>query len=95
MLRDIDVPVALPFDDPIPEVGRTAGRKSHLPSARRLPLQDQLAASVGSKLQLKLWYDKLELQLIVTVIGAFELSPREDGSPRNAYVKIHLLPDRR
>uniref|UniRef100_A0A7N6BXC7 Regulating synaptic membrane exocytosis 2b n=1 Tax=Anabas testudineus TaxID=64144 RepID=A0A7N6BXC7_ANATE len=42
----------------------------------------------------KLWYDKVGHQLIVTVLGAKELPVREDGRPRNPYVKIYFLPDR-
>lgn len=34
-------------------------------------------------------------QLIVTVLGAKELPVRDDGRPRNPYVKIYFLPDRR
>lgn len=59
------------------------------------------AAHPGSTLtpgclsQLKLWYDKVGHQLIVTVLGAKELPVRDDGRPRNPYVKIYFLPDRR
>ncbi|XP_055749055.1 regulating synaptic membrane exocytosis protein 2-like [Salvelinus fontinalis] len=45
-------------------------------------------------LQVKLWYDKVGHQLIVTILGAKEFPSREDGRPRNPYVKIYLLPDR-
>uniref|UniRef100_A0A671VT30 Regulating synaptic membrane exocytosis 2 n=1 Tax=Sparus aurata TaxID=8175 RepID=A0A671VT30_SPAAU len=44
--------------------------------------------------QVKLWYDKVGHQLIVTILGAKDLPPREDGRPRNPYVKIYFLPDR-
>lgn len=44
---------------------------------------------------MKLWYDKVGHQLIVTVLGAKELPVRDDGRPRNPYVKIYFLPDRR
>ncbi|XP_032815527.2 regulating synaptic membrane exocytosis protein 1-like isoform X19 [Petromyzon marinus] len=47
------------------------------------------------RLSIKLWYDKVGYQLIVTVLSATELPPREDGRPRNPYVKIYFLPDRR
>ncbi|MED6244359.1 hypothetical protein ATANTOWER_006353, partial [Ataeniobius toweri] len=43
---------------------------------------------------IKLWYDKVGHQLIVTVLGAKELPVRDDGRPRNPYVKIYFLPDR-
>ncbi len=46
-------------------------------------------------LQVKLWYDKVGHQLIVTILGAKDLPSREDGRPRNPYVKIYFLPDRR
>nr|XP_003201789.3 regulating synaptic membrane exocytosis protein 2-like isoform X1 [Danio rerio] len=47
------------------------------------------------RVQVKLWYDKVGHQLIVTILGAKDLPPREDGRPRNPYVKIYFLPDRR
>ncbi|XP_034084993.1 regulating synaptic membrane exocytosis protein 2 isoform X33 [Gymnodraco acuticeps] len=46
------------------------------------------------RVQVKLWYDKVGHQLIVTILGAKDLPPREDGRPRNPYVKIYFLPDR-
>ncbi|XP_013877896.1 regulating synaptic membrane exocytosis protein 2 [Austrofundulus limnaeus] len=46
------------------------------------------------RIQIKLWYDKVGHQLIVTVLGAKELTVRDDGRPRNPYVKIYFLPDR-
>nr|XP_023008995.2 regulating synaptic membrane exocytosis protein 2 isoform X7 [Maylandia zebra] len=46
------------------------------------------------RIQVKLWYDKVGHQLIVTVLGAKELPARDDGRPRNPYVKIYFLPDR-
>nr|XP_043874809.1 regulating synaptic membrane exocytosis protein 2-like isoform X13 [Solea senegalensis] len=46
------------------------------------------------RIQVKLWYDKVGHQLIVTVLGAKELPPQDDGRPRNPYVKIYFLPDR-
>ncbi|XP_028326942.1 regulating synaptic membrane exocytosis protein 2 isoform X16 [Gouania willdenowi] len=46
------------------------------------------------RVQVKLWYDKVGHQLIVTILGAKDLQPREDGRPRNPYVKIYFLPDR-
>ncbi|XP_073488224.1 regulating synaptic membrane exocytosis protein 2 isoform X36 [Aquarana catesbeiana] len=46
------------------------------------------------RVQIKLWYDKGGHQLIVTILGAKDLPSREDGRPRNPYVKIYFLPDR-
>ncbi|KAG7317381.1 hypothetical protein KOW79_019679 [Hemibagrus wyckioides] len=49
---------------------------------------------LSGQLSVKLWYDKVGHQLIVTVLGAKDLPAREDGRPRNPYVKIYFLPDR-
>ncbi|XP_056618334.1 regulating synaptic membrane exocytosis protein 2 isoform X17 [Triplophysa dalaica] len=49
---------------------------------------------LSGQLTVKLWYDKVGHQLIVTILGAKDLSSREDGRPRNPYVKIYFLPDR-
>ncbi|XP_047216377.1 regulating synaptic membrane exocytosis protein 2 isoform X6 [Girardinichthys multiradiatus] len=49
---------------------------------------------IAPRVQVKLWYDKVGHQLIVTILGARDLPPREDGRPRNPYVKIYFLPDR-
>ncbi|XP_067888409.1 regulating synaptic membrane exocytosis protein 2 isoform X1 [Heterodontus francisci] len=46
------------------------------------------------RVQIKLWYDKVGHQLIVTILGAKDLPFREEGRPRNPYVKIYFLPDR-
>nr|XP_054601015.1 regulating synaptic membrane exocytosis protein 2 isoform X8 [Nothobranchius furzeri] len=46
------------------------------------------------RIEIKLWYDKVGHQLIVTVLGAKELPVRDDGRPRNPYVKVYFLPDR-
>ena len=40
-------------------------------------------------------YDKDSGILNVTVIGADGLTPREGYQPRNPYVKLYFLPDRR
>ncbi|KTF91308.1 hypothetical protein cypCar_00033703 [Cyprinus carpio] len=50
---------------------------------------------LSGQLTVKLWYDKVGHQLIVTILGAKDLPSREDGRPRNPYVKIYFLPDRR
>ncbi|KAF1395523.1 hypothetical protein PFLUV_G00012390 [Perca fluviatilis] len=47
------------------------------------------------QLSVKLWYDKVGHQLIVNVLQAIDLPPRPDGRPRNPYVKMYFLPDRR
>uniref|UniRef100_A0A672PXG8 Regulating synaptic membrane exocytosis 2 n=1 Tax=Sinocyclocheilus grahami TaxID=75366 RepID=A0A672PXG8_SINGR len=49
---------------------------------------------LSGQLSVKLWYDKVGHQLIVTVLGAKDLLSREDGRPRNPYIKIYFLPDR-
>uniref|UniRef100_A0A452U7F9 Regulating synaptic membrane exocytosis 1 n=1 Tax=Ursus maritimus TaxID=29073 RepID=A0A452U7F9_URSMA len=47
------------------------------------------------QLSVKLWYDKVGHQLIVNVLQATDLPTRVDGRPRNPYVKMYFLPDRR
>ncbi|XP_041422528.1 regulating synaptic membrane exocytosis protein 2 isoform X6 [Xenopus laevis] len=49
---------------------------------------------LSGHISIKLWYDKVGHQLIVTILGAKDLPSREDGRPRNPYVKIYFLPDR-
>ncbi|KAJ1193447.1 hypothetical protein NDU88_002745 [Pleurodeles waltl] len=49
---------------------------------------------LSGQLSIKLWYDKVGHQLIVTILGAKDLPSRDDGRPRNPYVKIYFLPDR-
>ncbi|XP_030073708.1 regulating synaptic membrane exocytosis protein 2 isoform X30 [Microcaecilia unicolor] len=49
---------------------------------------------LSGQLSIKLWYDKVGHELIVTILGAKDLPSREDGRPRNPYVKIYFLPDR-
>ncbi|XP_058868657.1 regulating synaptic membrane exocytosis protein 2-like isoform X27 [Acipenser ruthenus] len=49
---------------------------------------------LSGQLSIKLWYDKVGHQLIVTILGAKDLPSTEDGRPRNPYVKIYFLPDR-
>ncbi|XP_022645205.1 regulating synaptic membrane exocytosis protein 1-like isoform X2 [Varroa destructor] len=62
---------------------------------------------LAGRIQIKLWYDAAQLQLVVTVVGAADLPPRlvatgHSGSPssmnlaepRNPYAKLFLLPDR-
>ncbi|XP_054724916.1 regulating synaptic membrane exocytosis protein 1-like isoform X2 [Uloborus diversus] len=62
-------------------------RTSHLPT--RSPDR----SSIGGRIQVRLWYDTKNIQLVVTIVCASELPPRTDHSPRNPYVKIVLLPD--
>ena len=45
--------------------------------------------------QVKMFYDAPSYQLIITVMGATDLPPRDKGQPRNPYCKLYLLPDRR
>uniref|UniRef100_A0A8C2G2D4 Regulating synaptic membrane exocytosis 1a n=1 Tax=Cyprinus carpio TaxID=7962 RepID=A0A8C2G2D4_CYPCA len=47
------------------------------------------------QLSVKMWYDKVGHQLIVNVLQASDLPLRSDGRPRNPYVKMYFLPDRR
>ncbi|XP_012533032.1 regulating synaptic membrane exocytosis protein 2 isoform X2 [Monomorium pharaonis] len=51
-------------------------------------------ANVGGSIQVKLGYDLVGLQLIVTIICASGLTPKSNGQPRNPYAKVFLLPDK-
>uniref|UniRef100_A0A4W4GUS5 Regulating synaptic membrane exocytosis 1a n=1 Tax=Electrophorus electricus TaxID=8005 RepID=A0A4W4GUS5_ELEEL len=46
------------------------------------------------QLSVKMWYDKVGHELIVNVLQAKDLPSRQDGRPRNPYVKMYFLPDR-
>ncbi|XP_016323205.1 regulating synaptic membrane exocytosis protein 1-like isoform X2 [Sinocyclocheilus anshuiensis] len=46
------------------------------------------------QLSVKMWFDKVDHQLIVNVLQAIDLPPRSGGRPRNPYVKMYFLPDR-
>lgn len=52
------------------------------------PLAIEPSQSVGGRIQIKLGYEPNGLQLIVTIIGATGLIPRQNGAGRNAYVKV-------
>ncbi|XP_067112343.1 regulating synaptic membrane exocytosis protein 2-like [Osmerus mordax] len=58
------------------------------------PCLNRRATPLVPRVQVKLWYDKVGHQLIVTILGAKDLLAREDGRPLNPYVKIYFLPDR-
>lgn len=51
--------------------------------------------NVGGSIQVKLGFDPVAFQLIVTVVCAAGLMPKSSGQPRNPYAKLYLLPDRR
>ncbi|VDO20089.1 unnamed protein product [Haemonchus placei] len=46
------------------------------------------------RFQISLYFSHVERQLTVRIERVADLPPRADGSPRNPYVKIFLLPDR-
>ncbi|XP_054013928.1 regulating synaptic membrane exocytosis protein 2 isoform X1 [Hylaeus anthracinus] len=50
--------------------------------------------NVGGNLQVKVGFDPVALQLIVTLVCAAGLTPRSNRQPRNPYAKIFLLPDK-
>ncbi|XP_061418244.1 regulating synaptic membrane exocytosis protein 2-like isoform X17 [Lethenteron reissneri] len=106
----VELLVARPLRDAskIPEVTQVQLESSS--SSFESSKMDQLSTSVTSltssgllrdapqilpgRLSVKLWYDKPGEQLIVTVLGAADLPARDDGRPRNPYVKLYFLPDR-
>ncbi|XP_024870617.1 regulating synaptic membrane exocytosis protein 2 [Temnothorax curvispinosus] len=51
-------------------------------------------ANVGGSIQVKLGFDPVGLQLIVTIICAAGLTPKSNGQPRNPYAKVFLFPDK-
>lgn len=65
---------------------------SQLPRSR---VRVSRSSTISGRIQVKLWYDIQSLQLVVTILAAVELPPRSSGQPRNPFVKILLLPDRR
>ncbi|XP_026155240.1 regulating synaptic membrane exocytosis protein 2-like isoform X9 [Mastacembelus armatus] len=74
-----------------PSISVTSPMSPSIPSGQVSTLNRR---ALVPRIQMKLWYDKFGHQLIVTVLGAKELPVREDGRPRNPYVKIYFLPDR-
>jgi len=50
--------------------------------------------NLGCRLQVKTWYDRARMELIVTVLSSVDLPPRTGGQYRNPYAKLYLLPDR-
>lgn len=75
----------------------TAQRVKLMERARKPFLQGHVSNmfTVINSFQVALYYDPLECQLMVTVVEAFDLAPRIDGTSRNPYIKMFLLPDRR
>jgi len=45
--------------------------------------------------QMALLYLAQKRELIISLSRAYDLTPRPDGTVRNPYVKLFLLPDRR
>ncbi|KRZ32601.1 Rab-3-interacting molecule unc-10 [Trichinella pseudospiralis] len=54
----------------------------------------RISGQIFGQINVSLLYVPDITQLIVTVIEAVDLPPRSDGSARNPYVKMFLLPDR-
>uniref|UniRef100_A0A183CN27 C2 domain-containing protein n=1 Tax=Globodera pallida TaxID=36090 RepID=A0A183CN27_GLOPA len=48
----------------------------------------------GGRMELALLYLRQKRELIISLSRAYDLLPRVNGAPRNAYVKLFLLPDR-
>ncbi|XP_023346790.1 regulating synaptic membrane exocytosis protein 1 [Eurytemora carolleeae] len=69
-------------------------RPAHLPLADNRLDRRRGEAGRGARLQVKTWYDKVRLELVVTVLGAVNLPHRDNGQYRNPYAKLYLLPDR-
>ncbi|KRX84536.1 Rab-3-interacting molecule unc-10 [Trichinella sp. T6] len=54
----------------------------------------RISGQIFGQINVSLLYVPDITQLIITVIEAVDLPPRSDGSARNPYVKMFLLPDR-
>uniref|UniRef100_A0A8C9VAT8 Regulating synaptic membrane exocytosis 2 n=1 Tax=Scleropages formosus TaxID=113540 RepID=A0A8C9VAT8_SCLFO len=97
----VELVVSRPIGDVswIPDSTHAQLESTHGPSEQSGPHAITPPAADGRNMlslvpQVKLWYDKVGHQLIVTILGAKDLPSREDGRPRNPYVKIYFLPDR-
>ncbi|XP_075236829.1 rab3 interacting molecule isoform X6 [Lycorma delicatula] len=66
--------------------------QSHVTHPHRV--HGSVNANIGGRVQVKLWFDAGALRLVVTLVCAAGLVPRSNGSPRNPYAKLYLLPDR-
>ncbi|KAK6764223.1 hypothetical protein RB195_024510 [Necator americanus] len=49
---------------------------------------------IFGRIEISLYFSHVERQLTVCIERVADLPPRADGSPRNPYVKVFLLPDR-
>ncbi|KIH68994.1 C2 domain protein [Ancylostoma duodenale] len=49
---------------------------------------------IFGRIEISLYFSHVERQLTVCIERVDDLPPRADGSPRNPYVKVFLLPDR-
>ncbi|NP_001362126.1 Rab-3-interacting molecule unc-10 [Caenorhabditis elegans] len=66
-----------------------------VPSNREM--QESQAFGTGhifGRIEVSFVYSHHDRQLSVALVRGFDLPPRSDGTPRNPYVKIFLLPDR-
>ncbi|WKY15211.1 hypothetical protein Q1695_000589 [Nippostrongylus brasiliensis] len=64
------------------------------PRVSALPEQNFGRGQIFGRIEISLYFSHVERQLTVRVERVADLPPRADGSPRNPYVKIFLLPDR-
>ncbi|KAK5975563.1 hypothetical protein GCK32_001224, partial [Trichostrongylus colubriformis] len=66
------------------------------PEPRISALQEQSfgRGQIFGRIEISLYFSHVERQLTVRIERVADLPPRADGSPRNPYVKIFLLPDR-
>ncbi|UMM42342.1 hypothetical protein L5515_018203 [Caenorhabditis briggsae] len=65
-----------------------------VPHTRELSDQTFGTGHIFGRIELSFVYSHHERQLSVALTRGFDLPPRSDGTPRNPYVKIFLLPDR-
>nr|CDJ91786.1 PDZ and C2 calcium-dependent membrane targeting domain containing protein [Haemonchus contortus] len=64
------------------------------PRVSLLQEQNYGRGQIFGRIEISLYFSHVERQLTVRIERVADLPPRADGSPRNPYVKIFLLPDR-
>ncbi|KHJ98912.1 C2 domain protein [Oesophagostomum dentatum] len=76
---------------------RTSIPTDQYEAARRIPMlrtENFGRGQIFGRIEISLYFSHIERQLTVCIERAADLPPRSDGSPRNPYVKVFLLPDR-
>ncbi|CAJ0609628.1 unnamed protein product [Cylicocyclus nassatus] len=76
---------------------RTSIPTDQYETMRRVPTfkgQSFSRGQIFGRIEISLYFSHIERQLTVCIERVADLPPRSDGTPRNPYVKVFLLPDR-